>query len=48
VGKTTLAKDLAVDLQKAVYLDLDTAQAMAQLGNPSLFEANRDRLVGLG
>jgi predicted AAA+ superfamily ATPase len=48
VGKTTLAKDLAVDLQKAVYLDLDTAQAMAQLVNPSLFfKANRDRLVVL-
>ena len=48
VGKTTLAKDLAVDFQKAVYLDLDTAQAMAQLGNPSLFfKANRDRLVVL-
>jgi predicted AAA+ superfamily ATPase len=48
VGKTTLAKDLAVDLQKAIYLDLDTAQAMAQLANPSLFfKANRDRLVVL-
>ena len=46
VGKTTLAKTFANDPEKGVYLDLDSPQAMAKLGNASaFFEANRHRLV---
>ncbi len=46
VGKTTLAKTFAANPDKAVYLDLDSAQGMARLGNPSAFFAtNRQRLV---
>ena len=48
VGKTTLAKTFANDPEKGVYLDLDSPQAMAKLGNASaFFEANRHRLVVL-
>jgi uncharacterized protein len=48
VGKTTLAKSLAVDPASSIYLDLDTPQALARLGNPSaFFSANRQRLVVL-
>ena len=46
VGKTTLAKTFANDPDKGVYLDLDSPQAMAKLGNASaFFETNRHRLV---
>lgn len=48
VGKTTLAKSIASNPQEAVYLDLDSSQAMARLGNPSaFFLANRNKLVVL-
>jgi uncharacterized protein len=48
VGKTTLAKTFATDPEKGIYLDLDSPQAMAKLGNASaFFEANRHRLVVL-
>jgi predicted AAA+ superfamily ATPase len=48
VGKTTLAKTFTANPQEAVYLDLDSSQAMARLGNPSaFFESNRHRLVVL-
>ena len=48
VGKTTLAKTLARESGKSIYLDLDTAQARAQLVNPTaFFAANRDRLIVL-
>jgi predicted AAA+ superfamily ATPase len=48
VGKTTLAKTVASDPATSVYLDLDTPQALARLGNPSaFFAANRQRLVVL-
>lgn len=48
VGKTTLAKSLATQPDKAIYLDLDTPQAMARLANPgAFFAANRQRLVVL-
>ncbi len=48
VGKTTLAKTFAQASDQAVYLDLDSAQAMAKLANPSaFFAANRQRLVVL-
>ena len=48
VGKTTLAKTLASESGKSVYLDLDTAHARAQLVNPTaFFAANRDRLIVL-
>jgi uncharacterized protein len=48
VGKTTLAKTFANDPEKGIYLDLDSPQAMARLGNASaFFEANRQRLVVL-
>jgi predicted AAA+ superfamily ATPase len=46
VGKTTLAKKFANDPEKGIYLDLDSPQALAKLGNASaFFEANRHRLV---
>ncbi len=48
VGKTTLAKAFASNLDTGVYLDLDSPQALAKLGNASaFFEANRHRLVVL-
>ena len=48
VGKTTLAKAVANDPAQSIYLDLDTPQALARLGNPSaFFAANRHRLVVL-
>ena len=48
VGKTTLAKAFADNPETGVYLDLDSPQAQARLGNPSaFFEANRHRLVVL-
>ena len=48
VGKTTLAKTLARESGKSIYLDLDTAHARAQLVNPTAFFAvNRDRLIVL-
>lgn len=48
VGKTTLAKSFATDPQSAIYLDLDSAQAMARLSHPSaFFAANRHKLVVL-
>ncbi|MEN9671078.1 MAG: hypothetical protein RL018_1355 [Pseudomonadota bacterium] len=48
VGKTTLAKSFATDPSKAIYLDLDSAQARAKLRDPAaFFEANRQRLVVL-
>ena len=52
VGKTTLAKALTTQFASApetgVYLDLDSPQALAKLGNASaFFEANRHRLVVL-
>jgi uncharacterized protein len=48
VGKTTLAKSFASNPDMGIYLDLDSPQAMAKLGNPSaFFEANRHRLVVL-
>jgi uncharacterized protein len=48
VGKTTLARTLATDPAKSIYLDLDTPQALARLGNPTaFFAANRQRLVVL-
>ena len=48
VGKTTLAKTFANELAAGVYLDLDSPQALAKLGNASaFFEANRHRLVVL-
>jgi uncharacterized protein len=48
VGKTTLAKACANDTATSVYLDLDSPQALAKLGDPStLFEANRKHLVVL-
>ncbi len=49
VGKTTLAKTFAGDAQdpaSAVYLDLDSSQALAKLQNaPAFLGANRHRLV---
>ena len=46
IGKTTLAKTFAAQSSNSIYLDLDTAQAMARLVNPSaFFQANRHRLV---
>jgi uncharacterized protein len=48
VGKTTLAKSFASDPQTGIYLDLDSPQDQAKLGNASaFFEANRHRLVVL-
>lgn len=48
VGKTTLAKTFAQNPESAIYLDLDSAQAMARLTNPqAFFAANRHRLVVL-
>ena len=48
VGKTTLAKTFATDPEKALYLDLDTPQALAKLENaPAFFAANRHRLIVL-
>lgn len=46
VGKTTLAKTFANDANKSIYLDLDSAEALARLENPTAFFAeNRERLV---
>ena len=48
VGKTTLAKVFASDSAVGIYLDLDSPQDQARLGNASaFFEANRHRLVVL-
>ena len=48
VGKTTLAKQFANHADAGVYLDLDSPQDQAKLGNASaFFEANRRRLVVL-
>ena len=48
VGKTTLAKAVAADAAKSIYLDLDSPQALARLANPAaFFVANRQRLVVL-
>ncbi len=48
VGKTTLAKSFANNPETGIYLDLDSPQARAKLGNPSaFFQANRHRLVVL-
>ena len=48
VGKTTLAKAFADNPETGIYLDLDSPQAQARLGNASaFFEANRHRLVVL-
>jgi len=48
VGKTTLAKALATDPAKSIYLDLDSSQAMTRLANPpAFFAANRQRPVVL-
>ena len=46
VGKTTLAKIFAKDSNQSIYLDLDSAEALAKLSNPRAFFAeNRERLV---
>jgi uncharacterized protein len=48
VGKTTLAKTFASNPETGIYLDLDSPQAIAMLGNANaFFEANRHRLVVL-
>lgn len=48
VGKTTLARHLAAQHPDALYLDLEQAQARAQLEEPSLFfAAHRHRLIVL-
>lgn len=48
VGKTTLAKAFASNPKTGIYLDLDSPQDQAKLGNASaFFEANRHRLVVL-
>jgi uncharacterized protein len=48
VGKTTLAKSFASNPATGIYLDLDSPQGLAKLGNPSaFFQANRHRLVVL-
>ena len=48
VGKTTLTKTFVSDAQTGMYLDLDSPQDQAKLGNASaFFEANRHRLVVL-
>ncbi|MDP2366745.1 ATP-binding protein [Rhodoferax sp.] len=48
VGKTTLAKAVASDAARSIYLDLDNPQALARLANPAaFFAANRQRLVVL-
>jgi len=48
VGKTTLAKTVAAGPVPSIYLDLDSPQALARLGNPTaFFAANRQRLVVL-
>lgn len=48
VGKTTLARTFSADAQSAIYLDLDTEQALSRLANaPAFFAANRQRLIVL-
>ncbi len=48
VGKTTLARHIATQHPGALYLDLEQAQARAQLEEPSLFfSAHRHRLIVL-
>lgn len=48
IGKTTLAKLIASQYPDSIYLDLETPQALAKLGQAdAFFRANRHRLVVL-
>ena len=48
IGKTTLARQIAVEFPKSVYLDLENSQARAKLEQADVFfQANRDRLIVL-
>ena len=48
IGKTTLAKNIATEFQKSIYLDLENAQALARLAQAdAFFQANRNCLIVL-
>ena len=48
IGKTTLARQIAAEFPKSVYLDLENNQARAKLEQADVFfQANRDRLIVL-
>ena len=48
IGKTTLAKLIAVEHPESIYLDLENPQALARLAQADVFfQANRHRLVVL-
>jgi predicted AAA+ superfamily ATPase len=48
IGKTTLAKLIAKDFHKSIYLDLENAQTLSKLQQPDFFfQAHRHQLVVL-
>ncbi len=48
IGKTTLARQIAAEFPKSIYLDLENSQARAKLEQADVFfQAHRDRLIVL-
>lgn len=48
IGKTTLARQIANEFPKSIYLDLENSQARAKLEQADVFfQAHRDRLIVL-